>query len=232
MRGPGDSGLEPTGTPTTVVEIGPPSRRDRGDAPATAGTKLAAALVLVAVVAWLAFVQDETIRPGSQVPGSAIALSGADPHGWELLESRGDTRPYFPEPMVWHGDRLCVGFSRVDFDLPSPRPSLARCVDSEAAQPLDRDSIMVVATVRSGNDTWQFIEVGSRIVDAEVRFVDGARLAAARSHIGSTTLAIRLPNHRGVEELRWRTATATYRCSPDPDAWQTGSWCSPPAGVE
>ena len=231
IAGPGERGPESTTTSAALVEIGPPEGRDRWGALTSASAKVAAVVFFVALIGWLTLLQDETIRPGNQLPSPGIALAGADATGWELLESRVDPRPNFPEPMVWHGDRLCVGFSRVDFVV-NPRPSLARCVDPEAFQPLDSGAIVVVATVRSGNDTWHFIEFGSEIHTAEVRFVDGPTLASDRVHIGTSTLAVRLPNDGLMSELRWTTTSATRRCAPDPDVWRTAQWCPPTAGAQ
>ena len=229
IPGPGEREPQSSTTPPTLVEIGPPEGRERWGALTSVGAKAAAIALFVALIAWLTLFQDETIRLGSQLPSPGIALAGADADGWELLESGGAPRPNFPEPMVWHGDRLCVGFSRVDFDVLNPRPSLARCVDPGALPSPESGDIVVVATVRSGNDTWHFIEFGSGIHTAEVRSVDGAALADDRVHMGSSTLALRLPNQRSIAELRWTTTNASYRCVPDPDVWHTAQWCPPSA---
>lgn len=232
MPGPARRGLQSATTSPALVEIGPPEGRDRWGVLTGAGAKVAVVVLFVALIGWLTLLQDETIRPGNQLPSPGIALAGADAAGWELLESGGDPRPNFPEPMVWRGDRLCVGFSRVDFDVLNPRPSLARCIAPEAFRALDSGDIVVVATVRSGNDTWHFIEFGSEIHTAEVRFVDDPELASDRVHIGTSTLALRSPNDSLINELRWTTTSATYRCVPDPDVWRTAQWCPPTAGAQ
>lgn len=211
------------------VEIGPPTPDDPWVGRPSTRAKAAAAVVLVIVAAWVLLLGDESTRPGRQVPGAPVAIAAAEPDGWELLRSSGDPRPLFPEPMVRHGRRICVGFGRVDFGPTALRPSLARCVDTAAVGELPADGMVVISTVRSGNDSWHFIEVGAAVEGVEVDLGDGTRLGDERIHLGSTTVALRIPNDATVRALRWETATATYACSPPAPGFPgAGTWCAEP----
>lgn len=116
---------------------------------------------LLAIVIALAVlrVSEPTSRRGAQaIPASSFVLEQAAFDGWEPLEpTAGALRAGFPAPMVWKEDRVCIGLARTDFGPEDFRPSTARC-ERQRAENMAANEIRSLLSIRSGFDTWHFIE--------------------------------------------------------------------------
>lgn len=148
--------------------------------------------------------------------------------GWELLVPlAGELSSEFPPPMVWRADRVCIGFARVDFGPDNVRPSLARC-ERSPAEDMAVNEIRSLVSVKTGFDTWHFIEAADRIDSIEVLLTARESLNGDRIHLSGSTAALRLENGRDLASMQWSTQDQTYRCVPDPTAWQTSEFCTEP----
>ena len=183
-------------------------------------------VAVVAAVVWFVLSAGEQIRPGTQIEGQPVTLGLAALTGWTpLADLSGEPRPDFPEPMVWKKDRVCIGLSRVDFGPDDLRPSLARCVPNSTIAGLAPDAIVTIATVVAGLDTWHFIEAAGPVERVRVKVSDDGDLGGDRIHLAGSTFALRLTNGLDLERLEWGAGDITYRCTPDPMAWQTSDFC-------
>lgn len=190
---------------------------------------LLAIMVTAAMLVWLLILAAKPAPlPGVQVDGLPdIRMAQATEMEWDQLVSQsGDERPGFPEPMVWRGDRICVGFGRVDFSPEQRRPSVARCVDPPDVRTAGPSAIATLMTLASGLDTWHFIEASSEVGDVRVTLAEGERLGADRIYVLGSIFALRLPNERELRELEWSTAPGSWRCTPEAEAWRTSVFCS------
>ena len=188
-------------------------------------TWVAVGLVGVAVLAWIVLRADPPAA-GSQRPGPEVSIAAAPTSGWEPMVSVGASRgEAYPDPMVWRGDRVCVGFGRVDFDVDDRRPSLARCVDRFATRSLDDGELMSLLMVESGPDMWHFVEVDSAVVGVSVELAEGGEVSADRIHVGGSTIGLRLEQGVDVDRIAWETASGTYHCATDPIVWETSIFC-------
>ena len=95
--------------------------------------------------------------------------------GWEsLVPTAGELRSGFPAPMVWTADRVCIGFARVDFGPDDFRPSLARC-ERHRAENVAANEIRSLVSIKSGFDTWHFIEAADHIDSIKVHLATAWR---------------------------------------------------------
>lgn len=191
------------------------------------GGMILIALVATAAVVWFAFFAGNPAMPGSQVEGiPAMSMAQATELDWVAMESgMGEQRPGFPEPMVWRGDRICIGFGRVDFEPEKRRPSVARCIEPSDVQRFDPDAIAVLMSLASGLDTWHFLETTSPIDEVHVELGEGEALGRDRIYISGSTVALRLPNERDLDEIEWSTESGKWTCVPQRDVWRTSVFC-------
>lgn len=205
---------------------------DDGSDSATGGRQVLAGVAAMLVIALLVviavrFLSSPAPLEGAQVnQDGPILLERPAVNGWEpLMPLSGELRSDFPPPMVWRSDRVCIGFARVDFGPDDFRPSLARC-ERHPAENLGANEIRSLVSVKSGFDTWHFIEAAGRIDSVDVLLTTRESLSGDRIHLSGSTLAVRLENGVDIESLRWSTEDQTYRCESDPDAWQTSEFCA------
>jgi hypothetical protein len=129
---------------------------------------------------------------------------------WESLIPVGDELlAGFSPPMVRTGDRVCIGFARVDFgreDLPS---SLAR-YERQHADKMKLNEIRSLASVKSGFNTWHFIEASNHIDSITVFLVTGEAVDHNRIHLSGPTAALRLENGRELASIQWSARSQTY----------------------
>ncbi|MFT4617904.1 MAG: hypothetical protein ACI89G_002549 [Minisyncoccia bacterium] len=184
---------------------------------------------LLAIVIALAVlrVSEPTSRRGAQaIPASSFVLEQAAFDGWEPLEpTAGALRAGFPAPMVWKEDRVCIGLARTDFGPEDFRPSTARC-ERQRAENMAANEIRSLLSIRSGFDTWHFIEAPGDIDAIQVRLATGAALGGERIHLSGSTAALRLEDGRDLASIEWSTKSLRYRCLPDPTAWRTSKFCA------
>ena len=95
------------------------------------GRTLVAIMAAAVALVWLLVLAGRPALPGAQVEGTPeIRMAQPSEMNWhELVSGAEEERPGFPEPMVSRGDRICIGFGRVDFKQEERRPSVARCVE-------------------------------------------------------------------------------------------------------
>ncbi|MGI9622749.1 MAG: hypothetical protein ACR2PK_07930 [Acidimicrobiales bacterium] len=165
---------------------------------------------------------------GVQLASPELQLELAARSGWSELQSAGEARAGFPGPMVWREDGLCVGFSRVDFPADDRRPTLARCVAGELAAELEPWEAVVVASVRSGLDTWVFVEVGGEVVEIDGALSGDEELIPDRVHSAGSMFALRLPEGQHLQAIEWSTLHGSYRCAPSSDRF-ADQWMCPEA---
>ncbi len=185
--------------------------------------------VVVLVAAVVVYLTSEPApRDGAQVdPTGPIVLRLAADDGWERLVPAGDrAREGFPEPMVRRSGGICVGFGRLDFGPDDRRPSLARCERDPVPAPLEPNAIRSIVSIVSGFDTWHFLEAAAAIDDVRVELTSGEPLDAGRVLLADSTMALRLENGRDLGSIEWSTGAGRYRCTPDPAAWRTASFCT------
>jgi hypothetical protein len=184
---------------------------------------------LLAIVIALAVlrVSEPTSQRGAQVmPAGSFVLEQAAFDGWEpLAPTTGELRAGFPAPMVWKGDRVCIGLARTDFGPEDFRPSTARC-ERQRAESMASNEIRSLLSIRSGLDTWHFIEAPGDIDAIKVRLATGAALGGERIHLSGSTAALRLEDGRDLVSIEWSTKSLRYRCLPDPTAWRTSKFCA------
>ena len=184
---------------------------------------------LLAIVIALAalLVSEPTTRRGAQAtPAGSFVLEQAAFDGWEpLAPTAGELRAGFPAPMVWKGDRVCIGLARIDFGPEDFRPSTARC-ERQRAENMASNEIRSLLSIRSGFDTWHFIEAPGDIDAIKVRLATGAALGGERIHLSGSTAALRLEDGRDLASIEWSTRSLRYRCLPDPTAWRTSEFCA------
>jgi hypothetical protein len=184
---------------------------------------------LLAIVIALAVlrVSEPTSQRGAQaMPAGSFVLEQAAFDGWEpLAPTAGELRAGFPAPMVWKGDRVCIGLARTDFGPEDFRPSTARC-ERQRATNMASNEIRSLLSIRSGFDTWHFIEAPGDIDSINVRLATGAALGGERIHLSGSTAALRLEDGRDLASIEWSTRSLRYRCVPDPTAWRTSEFCA------
>jgi hypothetical protein len=182
---------------------------------------------LLAIVIALAVlrVSEPTSQRGAQaMPAGSFVLEQAAFDGWEpLAPTAGELRAGFPAPMVWKGDRICIGLARTDFGPEDFRPSTARC-ERQRATNMASNEIRSLLSIRSGFDTWHFIEAPGDIDSIKVRLATGAALGGERIHLSGSTAALRLEDGRDLASIEWSTRSLRYRCVPDPTAWRTSEF--------
>lgn len=186
-----------------------------------------AALLAIVVTIAVLLASEPTTQKGAQAtPAGSFVLEQAAFEGWEpLAPTTGELRTGFPAPMVWKGDRVCIGLARTDFGPEDFRPSTARC-ERQRAENMASNEIRSLLSIKSGFDTWHFIEAPGRIDSVKVLLATGAALGGERIHLSGSTAALRLENGRELASIKWSTRSLEYRCTPDPTAWQTSEFCS------
>ncbi|MGK0274602.1 MAG: hypothetical protein ACI9N0_000980 [Ilumatobacter sp.] len=185
-----------------------------------------ALLAIVIALAALLVSEPTTWRGAQATPAGSFALEQAAFDGWEpLAPTAGELRAGFPAPMVWKGDRVCIGLARIDFGPDDFRPSTARC-ERQRAENMASNEIRSLLSIRSGFDTWHFIEAPGNIDAIEVRLATGAALGGERIHLSGSTAALRLEDGRDLASIEWSTRSLRYRCLPDPTAWRTSEFCA------
>jgi hypothetical protein len=193
---------------------------------------LAGTAVLLAIVVIIAvlLVTEPTSQKGAQAtPAGSFVLEQAAFDGWEpLTPTTGELRTGFPAPMVWKGDRVCIGLARTDFGPDDFRPSTARCERNRVTN-MASNEIRSLLSIRSGFDTWHFLEASRHIDSITVRLATGAALGGERIHLSGSTAALRLENGRDLASIEWSTQSLRYRCTPDPVAWRTSQFCPGPS---
>jgi hypothetical protein len=184
---------------------------------------LLAAVIALAVL----LVSEPTSHKGAQAtPTGSFVLEQAAFDGWEsLAPTAGELRAGFPAPMVWKGDRICIGLARTDFEPDDFRPSTARC-ERQPAENMAPNEIRSLLSIKSGFDTWHFIEAPGPIESIKVRLATGAAVGDERIHLSGSTGALRLEHGRDLASIEWSTKSLTYRCVPDPTAWRTSEFCA------
>lgn len=185
------------------------------------------ALLAIVIVIAVVLVSESTPTEGTQTaPADSFVLAQAATNGWEsLVPTAGELRSGFPAPMVWKADRVCIGFARVDFGPEDLRPSTARC-ERHSAENMAANEIRSLLSIKSGFDTWQFIEAPGHIDSIKVRLATGEAVSDERIHLSGSTAALRLENGRDLVSIEWSTRSLTYRCLPDPAAWRTSKFCT------
>jgi hypothetical protein len=185
------------------------------------------ALLAIVIVIAVFLVSEPTPQKGAQAtPAGSFVLEQAAFDGWEpLAPTAGELRAGFPAPMVWKGDRVCIGLARTDFGPEDFRPSTARC-ERQRAENMASNEIRSLLSIRSGFDTWHFIEAPGDIDAIKVRLATGAALGGERIHLSGSTAALRLEDGRDLASIEWSTRSVTYRCLPDPTAWRTSEFCA------
>jgi len=184
------------------------------------------ALLATVIALAVLLVSEPTSQKGAQAtPTGSFVLEQAAFDGWEpLVPTAGELRVGFPAPMVWKGDRICIGLARTDFGPDDFRPSTARC-ERQRAENMAPNEIRSLLSIKSGFDTWHFIEAPGPIESIKVRFATGAAVGDERIHLSGSTGALRLENGRDLASIEWSTRSLTYRCVPDPTAWQSSEFC-------
>ena len=189
----------------------------------------AALLAIVVIIAMLLVTEPTSQRGAQATPADSFVLEQAAFDGWELLApTTGELRTGFPAPMVWKGDRVCIGLARTDFGPEDVRPSTARC-ERNRAKNMASNEIRSLLSIKSGFDTWHFIEAPRHIDAIAVRLATGAALGGERIHLSGSTIALRLENGRDLASIEWSARSLTYRCTPDPTAWRTSDFCTDPS---
>jgi|TARA_R110002110_G_scaffold18932_4_gene78956 hypothetical protein len=185
------------------------------------------ALLAIVIALVVLRVSEPTSQKGAQaMPAGSFVLEQAAFDGWEpLAPTAGELRAGFPAPMVWKGDRVCIGLARTDFGPEDFRPSTARC-ERQRAENMASNEIRSLLSIRSGFDTWHFIEAPGDIDAIKVRLATGAALGGERIHLSGSTAALRLEDGRDLASIEWSTKSLRYRCLPDPTAWRTSKFCA------
>jgi hypothetical protein len=185
------------------------------------------ALLAIVIALVVLRVSEPTSQKGAQaMPAGSFVLEQAEFDGWEpLAPTAGELRAGFPAPMVWKGDRVCIGLARTDFGPEDFRPSTARC-ERQRAENMASNEIRSLLSIRSGFDTWHFIEAPGDIDAIKVRLATGAALGGERIHLSGSTAALRLEDGRDLASIEWSTKSLRYRCLPDPTAWRTSKFCA------
>ena len=185
------------------------------------------ALLAIVIALVVLRVSEPTSQKGAQaMPAGSFVLEQAEFDGWEpLAPTAGELRAGFPAPMVWKGDRVCIGLARTDFGPEDFRPSTARCARQRAGN-MAANEIRSLLSIRSGFDTWHFIEAPGDIDAIKVRLATGAALGGERIHLSGSTAALRLEDGRDLASIEWSTKSLRYRCLPDPTAWRTSKFCA------
>lgn len=184
-------------------------------------------LLAIVIVTALQLLSEPTPLEGAQAtPAGSIVLERPAVDGWEpLVPTAGELRAGFPAPMVWKADRVCIGFARIDFGPEDFRPSLARCVQ-HGAENMASNEIRPLLSIKSGFDTWHFIEAPDPIDSIKVYLATGEAVGDERIHLSGSTAALRLENGRDLASIEWSTRSLKYRCLPDPTAWRTSAFCA------
>jgi hypothetical protein len=185
------------------------------------------ALLAIVIVIAVLLVSEPTPREGAQVtPADSFVLAQAAVDGWKpLAPTAGELRSGFPAPMVWKDDRVCIGFARIDFGLEDLRPSTARC-ERHRAENMASNEIRSLLSIKSGFDTWHFIEAPDHVDSIRVHLATGEAVGDERIHLSGSTVALRLENGRDLASIEWSTRSLRYRCLPDPTAWRTSEFCA------
>lgn len=184
------------------------------------------ALLAIVIVTAARLVSEQMSLEGAQVPADSFVLELAAIDGWQpLAPTAGELRAGFPAPMVWRADRTCIGLARIDFGAENPRPSTARC-ERQRAENMASNEIRSLLSIKSGFDTWHFIEAPDDIGSVKVRLATGEAVGDERIHLSGSTAALRLENGRDLASIEWSTRSLRYRCVPDPTAWQTSEFCA------
>jgi hypothetical protein len=191
-----------------------------------------AALLSIVVIIAVLLVTEPTPQKGAQAtPVGSFVLEQAAFDGWKpLAPTTGELRTGFPAPMVWKGNRVCIGLARTDFGPEDFRPSTARCERNRATN-MASNEIRSLLSIKSGFDTWHFLEAPHDIDSITVRLTTGAALGGERIHLSGSTAALRLENGRDLASIEWSTRSLRYRCAPDPAAWRTSKFCADPSGT-
>jgi hypothetical protein len=183
------------------------------------------ALFAIAIVIAVLLASEPAPLEGAQATADSVVLERAAVDGWEpFAPNAGELRSGFPTPMVWTADRICIGFARIDFGPEDLRPSTARC-ERQRAENMASNEIRSLLSIKSGFDTWHFVEAPDHIDSIKVRLASGATVGSERIHLTGTTAALRLENDRKLASIEWSTRSQTYRCMTDPTAWQTSEFC-------
>lgn len=179
-------------------------------------------IVAIAAVATLLLplATPDRTSEGRQVgDAEPVEIGNPEADGWvAMVPLATDDRAGFPTPVVQHGSSICVGFARVDFGPDDVRPSLARCVPA-ASEPIGTHEIRRLVSVKSGLDTWHFIEAGG-----DVTTVSGS-IGPNRVHLAGPVIGLRLENGVGIDDVTWSTRDGSFTCEPDDGVWQTGVFC-------
>jgi hypothetical protein len=189
-----------------------------------AGTGVVLAIVIVIAVL---LTSEPTPLEGAQARTSdSVVLEQAAVDGWEpFAPTTGELRAGFPTPMLWTTDRICIGFARIDFGPEDLRPSTARC-ERQRAENMKANEIRSLLSIKSGFDTWHFIEAPHEIESIKMRLATGEVVGNERIHLSGSIVALRLENDRDLASIEWSTRSQTYRCVTDPTAWQTSEFCA------
>jgi len=187
------------------------------------GIALAVGAIVVAVV--IPVVTPERVSDGRQVADAEpLEIGSPESDGWVVMVPlAADDRTGFPTPVVNFGPSTCIGFARVDFGPDDVRPSLARCVPA-APMSLGNDEIRLLVSIKSGFDTWHFIEAGNDVALADVATTSDS-IDPSRVYLADAIIGLRLENGVSVARLSWSTIDGSYECESNDDAWKTGAFC-------
>lgn len=185
------------------------------------------AMLAIVIATAVHLLSGPTPREGAQTtPAGSIVLERPAVDGWQpLVPIAGELLAGYPPPMVWTAGRVCIGFARIDFGPDDFRPSLARC-ERHRAEVMAVNEIRSLVSVKSGFDTWHFIEAADRIDSVKVHLASGEAVNDDRIYLSGSTAGLRLENGRDLASVQWSTRSDTYRCVPDPTAWQTSEFCT------
>lgn len=188
---------------------------------------LAAIMAAAVALVWLLLLTGRPVLNGAQVEGTPeMRMAQPSEMNWhELVSGPGEDRPGFPEPMVSRGDRICIGFGRVDSKQEERRPSVARCAEPTELWSLGPGAIATLMTRASGLDTWHFLEATNSVDEVHVELAEGGALGLDRIYIRGSTFALRLPNERELGEIEWSTQFGKWKCVPEAEAWRTSVFC-------
>jgi hypothetical protein len=167
------------------------------------------ALLAIVIALVVLRVSEPTSQKGAQaMPAGSFVLEQAEFDGWEpLAPTAGELRAGFPAPMVWKGDRVCIGLARTDFGPEDFRPSTARC-ERQRAGNMAANEIRSLLSIRG---PWRHRAI-------KMRLATGAALGGERIHLSGSTAALRLEDGRDPASIEWSTKSLRYRCLPDPTA--------------
>jgi len=188
------------------------------------GVALAIAAVVAAVV--IPLVSPDRVSDGRQLADAEpVEVGSPADDAWQSMEPlAADERNGFPAPVVSIDDSICIGFARIDFGPDDVRPSLARCVP-HASDTVDADAVRLLVSVKSGFDTWHFVEAGNDVVAVEVATADGT-IDPGRIYLAGAIIGLRMQNGVDVERFTWSTIAGAFECDADLSAWENGAFCN------